>query len=476
MAFNVKNIDYIRSQDPKIAEAFDSLANAHSNLTEQTNGASNGPPIAPPTINQLNVSASNGHFSAAIIDNNDIYRGVQYYIEHADNPAFQNPHVVPLGDSRNWHSFLGNSTRYFRAYSAYPSSRPSSAVYHGGSGSPVPVFGGGSVPGAALLRSESSGTGIAGQGITGPGITPWRSSTGKPPIRGTVESSQGSGVGTGTAAGAPPPGNAFGGALAATQQTNQGGVAVPPLFDTYANWTLANYNPLNYAAGTTFNISDRNNVIYRVQIVAGVNKWVYFSGVYQTLQATIPTTGFNGAALGTNDTGLQVNSTDYCHIHQWTGSGWKFAGLDNSNFVSDALATPPQGGLWGACDGSSYLVMQSDATLVNTPTPTWNGSDSFEQANGTHTAGTASVASAGITPTSIESATHNHTFSGSGSTGTTTVNAGTGSPVTVGAGGTVTISGTTGTESATHTHLAAAPSETAGGLPKRIAFQKYLRR
>lgn len=474
MAFNVKNIDYIRSQDPKIAEAFDSLATAHSNITEQTNGASNGPPIAPPTINQLNVTASNGHFSAAITDNNDIYRGVQYYVEHADNPGFQNPQIVHLGDSRNWHGFLGNSARYFRAYSSYPSSHPSSAVYHGGQGSPTPVFGGGSIPGPTFQQSQSSGTGVAGQGLTGPGIAPFRSASGKPPIRGTVANSQGSGVGIGQT-GSAPPGNALGGALTGTSQGPQGGVAVPPLFDTYAHWTMANYNPANYSAGTTFNISDWNNVTYRVQIVSGANKWVYFSGVYQTLQATIPTTGFNGAVLGTNDSGLQVNVTDFAHVLQWGGSAWGFAANDSSGYIVDALAAP-LGGVWGACNGSAYLVLQPNGTTASVPTPNWNGSDSFETADGTHAPGVASVATAGITPTTLDSVDHTHTFSGTGTVGTTTVNAGTGSPVTVGTGGSVAISGTTGNESVKHTHLAAAPSETAGGLPKRIAFQKYLRR
>lgn len=185
MAFNVKNIDYIRNQDPKLAEALESLAAAHSNHVQQTNGASTGDPIPPPAINRLHVTAADGHFSAAITDNGNIYRGVQYYIEHADNPAFKSPTVVHLGDSRNWHSFLGNTTRYFRAYSSYQSSGPSAAIYHGGSNAPSPVAGGGAIPGASLLPSESSGTAVAGQGITGPGIAPWRSASGTPPIRGT---------------------------------------------------------------------------------------------------------------------------------------------------------------------------------------------------------------------------------------------------------------------------------------------------
>ena len=139
-------------------------------------------PNRPLPINGLNVKAQNGHFSVALTDNNQIYRGTSYFIEHADNPHFTNPTIVPLGPSRNANLFLGNVTRYFRAYSGLPVGPSSPPVYHGGA-QPIPVVGGGTVGGPAVLPSQGSGTGAAGVGLVGYGPVQYRSASGVPPPR-----------------------------------------------------------------------------------------------------------------------------------------------------------------------------------------------------------------------------------------------------------------------------------------------------
>lgn len=187
----VRNLAYLRSLSSKefpelgakLYEALTDIVGRQSNLEQQVNGNAQGQPAAPPAINALKVTAQNGHFSAAITDNGNVFRGIQYYIEHADNPQFTNPTVVHLGDSRNWDKFLGNTTRYFRAYSSYASSPPSAAAYHGGAAAPQAVAGGGSVGGPAFQASQGSGTGAPGQGLQGPGQAPFRSATGVPPVR-----------------------------------------------------------------------------------------------------------------------------------------------------------------------------------------------------------------------------------------------------------------------------------------------------
>lgn len=180
---NVRNLDYIRSKDPKLYEALADIISAHSNTAQQGNFNSTGQPAAPPSISNLTVSANDGHFSIAIHDPNPIYRGVNYFVEHADNPHFTNPHVIDIGASRNHTVFLGNVTRYWRAYSAYQASPPSAPAYHGGGATPLPVTGGGTVGGPSFLSSQGSGTGAPGQGLSGPGVIPFRSATGAPPIR-----------------------------------------------------------------------------------------------------------------------------------------------------------------------------------------------------------------------------------------------------------------------------------------------------
>lgn len=95
----------------------------------------------------------------------------------------------------------------------------------------------------------------------------------------------------------------------------------PIIEDTYANWTLANYNPVNYNPGTLFIITDRN-LLYSVQVVTAVNAWVYVSGVYIAAAASRPTTGFNSVALGVNDTNLMFLATDSVVFEYWSGAAW----------------------------------------------------------------------------------------------------------------------------------------------------------
>jgi hypothetical protein len=180
---SIRNLDYLRGKDPRLYEALQDIVLAHQNLAQQVNGNSTGQPQAPPPPAGVTVQAANGHFQVAIQDRGDIYRGIHYHVEHADNPHFTNSHTEHLGPTRNANLFLGNSTRYFRVYSSYASSPPSAAVYHGGPLTPAAVAGGGTVGPPPFLPSEGSGTGAAGQGLSGPGPVPFRSATGAPPIR-----------------------------------------------------------------------------------------------------------------------------------------------------------------------------------------------------------------------------------------------------------------------------------------------------
>jgi hypothetical protein len=179
-------LDYIRGLPewgPKVAEALQSIADGHNTTEQQTNTNSEGQPIPPPAINGLTVTGQNGHFNVAITDNNSIYRGIRYYVEHADNPHFINAHKVALHDTRNTNLFLGNVTRYFRAYSAYSSSAPSAPAYHGSASQPIAVTGGGTVGGPSFTADRGSGTGTAGVGLSGPGPVPYRAAKGAPPTR-----------------------------------------------------------------------------------------------------------------------------------------------------------------------------------------------------------------------------------------------------------------------------------------------------
>lgn len=192
MPLNLKNLEYIKAlsfkEAPdfglKLGELLISMAQGVNNIEQQTNSSATDAPQAPPAINALTVKASSGHFDIQINhEGAQFYRGVQYFLEHDSSPQFSAPHIVDLGTSRNASMFLGDTTRYFRAYAAYPGSKPGPIIYHGTQGQPQAVRGGGNVPGAHFGDSQGSGTGTAGQGHSGPGPVPYRTSTGRPPTR-----------------------------------------------------------------------------------------------------------------------------------------------------------------------------------------------------------------------------------------------------------------------------------------------------
>jgi len=178
----VRNLADIRSRDAKLYEALSDIIRQQQAIAQQVNANGTAEPLPPPRVGGVRVTGQNGYLHVAIQDDGAIYRGIRYYVEHADNPHFSNPIVVPMHDSRNVTIPVGNQTRYVRVYSAYPWTAPSTAVYHGGA-SPIGVSGGGPDTGPLYLASEGSGTGGRGQGLQGPGVAPFRSVSGGPPTR-----------------------------------------------------------------------------------------------------------------------------------------------------------------------------------------------------------------------------------------------------------------------------------------------------
>lgn len=365
MAVQIRNLDFIRqlsSEDlpgfgAKLYEALSDIAQQSDNHAQQTNANLQGAPLPPPAINNIAVSAQNGHFSVQIQDNGEIYRGVQYYVEHSDSPNFTNPQVIHLGDSRNHTVFLGDVTRYFRAYSSYASSPPSAPAYLGGS-VPTPVTGGGPVGGPDFQESQGSGTGPAGAGLQGPGVAPFRSLTGAPPIRGNPSGSGASGGGAGgltlipQSSGAPSgfsasPGSGFGSSYRVLE-------------DTHVN-RLANYPAANYSVGQQFfetndTLTDRQS-LYVVQQISSVKYWVYVSGLYVASFASMP------SDLGMKDVGFQFRDTTYLHRWRWSGSAWALDGESSQQMVLAGSA--PAGGVWYPCDGGTYTCVTATGGTVS---------------------------------------------------------------------------------------------------------------
>jgi hypothetical protein len=193
MPLKIRNLDYLRTTDPSTAgkeyggrlyEAMQDLNSAVSNHLQQTNGNATGEPQPPPSPMGIQVTARDGYAHIALNDQGPLYRGVQYWVQHASNPNFTDAiHTQASGtELRNHTEFIGNQTRYFRAYKSYAASGPSEPVIHGGA-TPIAVQGGGSITGPLFLSPQGTGTGPAAGAVSGPGPVPFRSSTGQPPVR-----------------------------------------------------------------------------------------------------------------------------------------------------------------------------------------------------------------------------------------------------------------------------------------------------
>jgi hypothetical protein len=121
--------------------------------------AAAGSVAPPPRLDSFNVTTDAMGFAYfGLKHNGNIQRGVNYFVEHADNPGFVGAHIVHLGTSRNGVPlYIGNSTRYFRAYAGYQGSDEVSERTNFGGASPTAVTGGGSAP-AAFQQSYGAGT------------------------------------------------------------------------------------------------------------------------------------------------------------------------------------------------------------------------------------------------------------------------------------------------------------------------------
>ena len=159
----------LKDRDPYLYETLVKIV-ASVNATSQRAGVDPSTP-APAPIASLAVQASNGWFDISITDPSDSRPGLFYFAESDVTPAFSAPRVYFMGASRNLYVQLGNQTLYWRAFSQYIGSLPSSPVSFGAP--PIAVVGGGS---AGPAPQPSRGSGALSNGLVrggnGFGINP----------------------------------------------------------------------------------------------------------------------------------------------------------------------------------------------------------------------------------------------------------------------------------------------------------------
>jgi hypothetical protein len=149
-------LKHIESSDPRLYDALHRIVAAVNNLGRGVGVDPAGATAAPANIAALSVTAANGIFDIAITDNSPLVRGIQYFAESDFAPGFTQPHVYALGPSRNARFALGNLTLYWRAYSQYLGSAPSTPVAFGNP--PIAVAAGGA---AGPIPQPSAGSGTA---------------------------------------------------------------------------------------------------------------------------------------------------------------------------------------------------------------------------------------------------------------------------------------------------------------------------
>jgi hypothetical protein len=125
--------------------------------------------------------------------------------------------------------------------------------------------------------------------------------------------------------------------------------------DTHANRIdPAQYAPGKYSLYKVFHETDRN-VFYRVQLVAGLNAWVYQGGTMTGLLADRP------ADLGPNDAGFLFTASD-AYSYLWNGTVWSTNTATvttihtlTADATIDSPGPPADGSFW-------ILRIEQDAT------------------------------------------------------------------------------------------------------------------
>ena len=129
-------------------------------------------------------------------------------------------------------------------------------------------------------------------------------------------------------------------------------------FDTRASRLSADVTKL--ADGTLWVETD-TNLLYMVH----GNSWQYVAGFLKTTAdlLAVDATGSVTKSLGTPDTNLLIEVTDFAHILRWNGTGLEWGpGEQGGGYIVPFQLAPTQQG-WLLCDGSTGVAtLQSDGT------------------------------------------------------------------------------------------------------------------
>jgi hypothetical protein len=172
MPLNVPQIANI--QDKNLADALQKIVNAHNQLLQGIRVDSSGLSPAPKQVAAVSVLGGTGEVDIAITDNSVVGSGVvlpiTYWVEYSTDPNFADPppYQYPVLGARNFRLKVPPLHLYFRVYSQYFGSHPSTpAVFGGATPTSVNCTTGAS---PAQQTPQGSGSSPAGRPGTGYGL------------------------------------------------------------------------------------------------------------------------------------------------------------------------------------------------------------------------------------------------------------------------------------------------------------------
>lgn len=163
-----------RIQDKNLADALQKIVDYSNQAVTANKADPTGLYPAPKQIAQLSVLGGQGEADIQITDNSIVGSGtiqpLNYWLEYSTDPNFINPppYQVSLGAARNARLKVPQQKLYFRAYSQYSGSHPSTPTVHGGTlAAPVDCSTGASPP---MQAAQGSGSNAASQPGKGYGL------------------------------------------------------------------------------------------------------------------------------------------------------------------------------------------------------------------------------------------------------------------------------------------------------------------
>lgn len=122
MGVRIPNLDSIKSKDPLLGEALESMADLFDNGSQKLSVNFQGKTLTPPPHVALNAVAANGVVHVTVDNgNNPRTRQLHNFVDYDTSPNFTNAQTESLhvGTQRRIPTMLG-TTIYMRSYTMYP--------------------------------------------------------------------------------------------------------------------------------------------------------------------------------------------------------------------------------------------------------------------------------------------------------------------------------------------------------------------